>query len=230
MRFEALYPAEAIESFLESASRHEGDECVLWPFGRLPSGYGRFSKNGKNVYAHREVCRRAHGEPPFSRAHAAHGCGNGSGGCVNRKHLRWATPTQNAADKIMHGTSLAGERNHRSKLTADQVVAIRQDGRATRDIAKAFGVTASNVSHIKRADTWALAVSGCPVTKPADPRRGEGNVRATLTAEQAMKIYLDPRMGIDVAQEYGVTTSCVSAIRHGKSWAWLTGHKTKACA
>lgn len=229
MKYQAQYSEAEIERFLQSALEYTGDECIVWPFVRMAtSGYGRFSKGGKSLYAHREVCRRAHGDEPFSRAHAAHSCGNGSGGCVNPQHLRWATAAQNAADKMIHGTTLSGERNHMAKLTAEQVVSILQDARPTRAIAEAYGISQSNINLIKCSDSWKHVTVGMRKARSADPRRGEGNVRATLTEAQVMAIYQDARPGIDIAAQYAVTTSCISAIKRGKSWAWLTGHKRAA--
>ena len=83
-----------------------GDECLHWPFSRLPAGYGIVG--GRAVgrqYAHSLACTWAHGPRPEGKQ-AAHSCGKAS--CFNPKHLRWATVTENHADKVLHGTSGRG--------------------------------------------------------------------------------------------------------------------------
>jgi hypothetical protein len=54
--------------------------------------------------ATRVMCKLAHGPAPTPKHHAAHSCGKGHEACINPKHLRWATPRENAADAKLHGT------------------------------------------------------------------------------------------------------------------------------
>lgn len=52
---------------------------------------------------HRLVARTFHGEPPTPAHHAAHNDGTSSN---NREgNIRWATPAENQADRILHGTA-----------------------------------------------------------------------------------------------------------------------------
>ena len=78
----------------------------------------------RNCRLHRRVCRLAHGEPPTSDHHAAHGpCHNRA--CCNPEHLSWKTPIGNAADKVRDGTRQHGKRNPNATLTKKQVRAIK---------------------------------------------------------------------------------------------------------
>lgn len=88
----------------EVALQHTGEECLIWPFGRNGDGYGSVQVDGKMVNAHRYLCQIAHGEPPTATHQAAHSCGKGHLGCVAKNHLRWATPAENQADRLIHGT------------------------------------------------------------------------------------------------------------------------------
>lgn len=83
--------------------KHEGSECLIWPFAKRYRGYGGVvMKDGTTKSPHREICILAHGAPPFEDAIAAHSCGNGHLGCVNPKHLSWASTRENAVDRSVH--------------------------------------------------------------------------------------------------------------------------------
>lgn len=135
---------------------HEGDECILWPFGRHPSGYGQVYFDGRMGQTHRVVCKLAHGEPPTPRHYAAHSCGKGHEGCVSPRHLSWKTPVENAADKLMHGTHNRGERHYNAKLTeADvrQIIALKGTA-SERLIAERFSVAPQTVHSIYIGQSW----------------------------------------------------------------------------
>lgn len=102
-------PAE----FLESARRYDSDECLIWPFHRNDSGYPYITDGTKKKRVTRVLCEEANGATPSPQHEAAHSCGNGHLGCVNRHHLRWATHIENEKDKITHGTRL-GKRTPRT--------------------------------------------------------------------------------------------------------------------
>lgn len=145
-------------TFLLSVAQSQQTDCVFWPFHKNHVGHGRVRWNGKPTAAHRVVCELSHGAAPIDQPHVAHSCGNGHLGCVNPMHLRWASPKENAADKIVHGTAPRGLKNAHSILTEDQVRAIRislSEGFAATEIAKRYQVTSSAILAIKRRRTWA---------------------------------------------------------------------------
>jgi len=147
-------------AWLEAHVDFSGDECLPWPYG-LRRGYaGRVAVDGKEVAACRYMCQLAHGAPPTPKHHAAHSCGKGHKGCINPQHLRWATPTENEADKIEHGTSLYGEKHNMAKLDASIVLHIREQvlaGRRMMDIAKHLGVNHTTISLLVKGKTWRSA-------------------------------------------------------------------------
>lgn len=137
-----------------------GDECLTWPFAKGRDGRGRLT-GSVSPQAHRAMCILAHGEPPTRRHEAAHSCGKGHEACVNPRHLRWATPVENAADRVIHGTEVRGSAKPGAKLTESDVLAIRAlKGSATqREIGDRFGVDGETVGNIHRGETWAWLAS-----------------------------------------------------------------------
>lgn len=86
--------------FYDVVIPYPGDECLFWPFARSANGYGSLHWHGREEGTHRLACMFAHGPAPEGRNYAAHSCGNGHLGCVNPRHLRWATQKENMLDKI----------------------------------------------------------------------------------------------------------------------------------
>jgi hypothetical protein len=131
--------------FFDQAIKTETEDCIFWIFS---------TSGGPRA---REMCAKAHGPRPSKRHGVAHSCGNGHLGCINRKHLRWATQKENLADRIGHGTANRGERHGNARLSREKVKQIR--ARLARvefqsDIAKSLGIGQTTVSHIHRGSSW----------------------------------------------------------------------------
>lgn len=142
-------------AFLEWAATRETDDCIPWPFAKGKYGHPIVAIDGRSTVACREVLLRTQGPPPSPRHQAAHApvvCHNPS--CVNPRHLRWASPSENSADRHLDGTHHQGERVNGARLTVEQVVAIRADQRGHREIAMEYGIDTSHVSGIKSRRTW----------------------------------------------------------------------------
>lgn len=84
----------------EEVIPYSGEKCLDWPYARDGRGYARIRLDGKARLVSRVVCEHAYGAPPTSDHQAAHSCGRGQFGCVTPSHLRWATQSENEADKI----------------------------------------------------------------------------------------------------------------------------------
>lgn len=125
--------------------------------GAVPRvGYFLQSDVGKptNVLAHRLVaaafCDRADG-----CNFVCHRDGN-----PNNNHwsnLYWGTPKQNALDRWKHGTMCNGVKAPAAKLTAPEVLQIRQyiaDGEKCHDIAQRFGVKTRTIEAIRFKQNW----------------------------------------------------------------------------
>jgi hypothetical protein len=155
-RKRAMSPhGEPMRFLKEVVAPYSGDDCLSWPYATL-RGYGQIRIDGRLEYTHRVVCAMVNGEPASPDLIAAHSCGNGRYGCVNPKHLRWATSKENGEDAVAHGSTPRGEKNRFAKLTEGEVLEIRSlRGKATHnEIAAHYGICASNVSIIQTGKSW----------------------------------------------------------------------------
>lgn len=145
-------------SWISKNSAYSGDDCLTWPFGRKSKngGYGIVYFQGRARHASRVMCIFAHGEPPTPSHEAAHSCGMGHEGCVNPRHLRWASPLENSRDKRKHGTYVRGEKVNGAKLSADDVRKIRSlaGDVPTAEIAEMFNLHRCYVDQIIRRARW----------------------------------------------------------------------------
>lgn len=135
--------------FIEAALSSDTDGCIEWPWGRNAYGYGVMGWGAERVIVSRHVCIRAKGAPPIKKAHAAHHCGNPA--CINPGHIRWATPAENNADKLLHGTG-------GTALTDDEVIRARLRyamGETMFAIAQDLPVTVGSVQLAIRGQTFA---------------------------------------------------------------------------
>ncbi len=153
--FTKVTPGGYIQDFFETVvCTYEGDECLMWPYSVTPGGYASFWHGGRTNSVHRVLCAKVHGPPPLHH-HAAHSCGNGHLGCVNKNHLSWKSVKENSKDKIVHGTQQRGQKNGNSKLTeADAMAIISAEGVPQNILAKQYGVTQALVSKIRRREMW----------------------------------------------------------------------------
>lgn len=105
----------------------------------------------KLMKVHRIVLLSFKGEPPPGME-CCHNDGNPENNLLD--NLRWDTAQNNQRDRVKHGTSNRGERCAAAKLTTEQVIAIRNDPRQQKEIAKDYGVRPSQISRIKNKIRW----------------------------------------------------------------------------
>jgi len=136
------------------ALKHEGKDCLMWPFSVDSRGYPNIRRGGKTRMVSRLLCIVTRGPPPTPAHQAAHDCGKRL--CINRHHLNWKTRIENAADRVQHGTTCRGERSPCAKLTYSQVQSIRSLAKSVQrvDIAKYFNIDPSTVGQIVSGRRW----------------------------------------------------------------------------
>lgn len=145
------------DAYLENVVLKSGqDECLIWPYCRSGNGYAAIQQKKTPRSVSRLVCEAANGAPPDPSYQAAHSCGRGHEGCVNRAHLSWKTPAGNMADMVAHGTNLVGRRNGKTKLTEAAVRHIRaaKGAMTTGALATRYQITPEYVWQIQNNRTW----------------------------------------------------------------------------
>ena len=86
------------------------------------------------------------------------------------ENLAYGTHVENAADKVRHGTSLAGEKNPKAKLTATQAEAIRLDyglGVSAKELSARYSLHESTVYRIVHGKYWRQEASNRRIDRAA---------------------------------------------------------------
>lgn len=197
--------------------------CWLW-MARRNRGYGRFWKDGRDVFAHRFSWALANGHVPAGMC-VLHHCDNPP--CVNPAHLFVGTQVDNVRDRDAkhRGRAPHGEASGASKLIEIEVRDIRAaygQGEAAAALAIRYGVCVANIHYVARGGTWARVDGALPLGDYTRPRpRGERNPSAKLTAAIVAEIRAALAAGsrpLDLATACGVTPQLIRSIRDGKTW------------
>jgi hypothetical protein len=146
-----LTPVQRIATFWSRVNVAAAGECWLWKGGLFNTGYGAFRYNGNTRQAHRFAAEIQFGTIPRGMA-VCHKCDVRA--CVNPEHLFLGTNSDNMADAARKGRMARGERVYRSRLTAEDVVAIRKSTLTHAAIAKHYGVHGTTICHVMNRKTW----------------------------------------------------------------------------
>ncbi|MFQ6183614.1 HNH endonuclease signature motif containing protein [Sinorhizobium meliloti] len=157
------YDAQSLIERLDRNSMPEPNSgCQIW-LGRSRNkyGHGQMGVGGRGIMAHR-VAWMCHVGPIPDGLLVLHRCD--TPGCVNHRHLFLGTHQDNQADKVRKGRQArgeklshpraSGEKNGNSKLTAEQVLLIRELREPQRVTVSRFGVSQALISKIKRNEMW----------------------------------------------------------------------------
>lgn len=129
----------------------ETSECILWPFAMNVRGYPIAQDTNGFYYPTRRICELTNGAPPSAKYHAAHSCGIRQ--CMNKNHIRWALPSENEQDKLLHGTYYGRQ----ARFTEEQIREIRNDAKTPADItriANTYNVTYQAIQKIVKRKSY----------------------------------------------------------------------------
>lgn len=135
-------------------SRYSVSQCGCWEWtsNRDRDGYGYLSSNTGSIRAHR-FSYEHHKNPIPAGYVIRHKCDNR--GCVNPDHLEIGLPSDNVLDCLKRGRDkMVGDRNNNSKLTWEDVEAIRSCKDSSIFLAEKYKVSKSTINRIRSGRSW----------------------------------------------------------------------------
>lgn len=175
---------ESEQDFWESLTPVDG--CLEWNHSMFHNGYGHVILNRRHWRAHRLAYFLTRGEIPEGLL-VLHECDNRA--CCNPDHLFLGTHQDNTDDMVAKGRQAIGERsgsarhpesrprgeaNHKAKLTAKDVIFIRDQLNkklaTTTQLARWFNVSTHSISAAARGVNWAHVPMPEPTTPAVDTR------------------------------------------------------------
>lgn len=155
---------EEIDRFMRYVRVDPETGAWNWTGGSTSSGYGGFWFREKTIGAHIVSYAIHKGSIPngYLVCHKYEDLGRHN---VNPDHLFLGTHRDNMRDAAQKGRTLVGVKNHASKLSHDDVIAIAKASDCYRTLSEQFGVSETIISKIKRGVLW-THISGIePTTK-----------------------------------------------------------------
>ena len=142
------------ERFDEKFIPDPNSGCWLWTAYCNKLGYGTFKLRDMSVHAHRISYQLYRGDITTG-LDVLHRCDVRS--CVNPSHLFLGTQQDNIRDMVAKNrqSGALGQNNIFSKLTSDQILAIRADQRPQRLVAADYGIDKTHVWRIRTKKAWA---------------------------------------------------------------------------
>jgi hypothetical protein len=148
-------PRPLAERFWEKVDIRSLDECWPWIGSIDTRGYGTIGADGGRplMRAHRVAYELTRGPIPAGLV-VCHVCDNRA--CVNPEHLFVATQRENVLDMVRKGRRQwpNGEHHYIAKLTAADVLNIRDDPRPPRLIRAQYDIGKTTLYQIKRRESW----------------------------------------------------------------------------
>lgn len=133
--------------------------CWIWTAGRSKDGYGhiREGRAGSRKRRASQVSWELTHGAILDGLDVLHKCDVRP--CVRPEHLFTGTPAENSMDMVIKGRQFTpcGERHGQSKLTAAQVLSIRERhaaGEMQKTLAHEFGVCIAQINNIVHKRQW----------------------------------------------------------------------------
>ena len=124
--------------------------CWNWTGAITTNGYGRVWFQ-RSYPAHRFSYLLVNEDIPTDKI-LCHSCDNRA--CVNPAHLFLGSHKDNSQDMVAKDRHIRGERSHTAKLTAEDVISIRNSSLGPTQAGKKWGVSKGTISTIRAYTTW----------------------------------------------------------------------------
>lgn len=145
-----------IDFFFDCSIPEPNSGCWIWMKAFNPGGYGVIRDAKRTHPAHRRAYETAFNCSVLKGIDVCHRCDVRL--CVNPDHLFLGTRTDNMLDAARKGRiktpNLAGEDSPNSRLTKQEVLAIRLDRRPHRELARVYKVNRGTITCIRKRKTW----------------------------------------------------------------------------
>jgi hypothetical protein len=151
-----------IAKFWSRVDVHTDFQCWPWKGRTNGKGYGRTDMG----MAHRIAYELVNGSIPAG-AVIRHRCDNPR--CCNPSHLLPGSEADNARDAVERGRTSIGGRNGRTRLTEEDVSAIRAnvESLSLKEMAARYGMAQSSIHYIRTGRSWKSVSVPLPI-KPTN--------------------------------------------------------------
>jgi hypothetical protein len=140
-----------MQRMIKSCKLRKATGCWIWQAACNVYGYGAVRIAGKTKAVHRLAYELANGVTLVGKV-VMHSCDTPS--CCNPEHLILGSHADNVKDKQEKGRQLRGSQIGNSKLSEDDVLAVRRDSGTNQKIADSFNISTASVSRIKNRVDW----------------------------------------------------------------------------
>lgn len=145
-----IFTEEVVKRFWSKVAHFARSEnyCWMWAGQMTPSGYGLFAVGGLELRAHR-ASYLIHKGVIDADLHVMHLCHNRA--CINPAHLKAGTVQENLLDRKL----AVGVDHGFSRLTAKQILAIRNSREKLAVLAARYGISKPSISQIRTGKHYA---------------------------------------------------------------------------
>lgn len=203
--------------------------CWEWRANKNNKGYGLFRPGGTlpKRLAHRLAYEDARGHTIPKGRLVLHSCDNPS--CVNPAHLRLGSHKDNVADMDARrrrvAPGLQGETVPTSKLTEQQVIALRRDyvsGVPFEDIARRYGISKKSVTDYTSGRSWRhiLGVDGSPTLSQLRAARRTTPITEE-TVRRVWELHFAKNSVPTIAKSLKISVHSAYGIVRGRTWRHL---------